>query len=404
VASTALQFSDPYGTFPTPSYVPTRVSFGVGALSALDLVLAGVAGGHKARCILLITGTRSPAKPWQEQVRDSVAAYRHIAAENRTSNPTIESITPILTRARAAGVELVVGIGGGSVLDTAKTIAALVRSEMTLRDALAEKPAVDPVPFIAIPTTAGTGSEVTPFATVWDDAAKLKYSISGAKLYPAAAIVDPALTTSMPRAVAAGTGLDALTHAMEACWSVNANEESIREGLAAIALLANHLAASVHNPADIRRRALVSQASLHAGFAIARAQTTIAHAISYPLTVRYGVHHGHAVSLSVGPLARFNAAMTDADCQDPRGIAHVCDVLARVFDALGVPDGVAAEQRVLALVRSLGLKLFGDFREFDLETIASDVIAYDRFRNNPRAMSHAQLRDFLTRLRRGPLH
>jgi hypothetical protein len=82
----------------------------------------------------------------------------------------------------------------------------------------------------------------------------------------------------------------------------------------------------------------------------------------------------------------------------------VCDVLARVFDALGVPDGVAAEQRVLTLVRSLGLKLFGDFHAFDLETIASDVIAYDRFRNNPRAMSHAQLRDFLSRLRSGPLH
>jgi phosphonoacetaldehyde reductase len=384
--------------------VPTRVTFGLGALSSLDDVLDAVAGRREAHRILLITGARSSAKPWLGQVRDSIAAYPHIAAENRTSNPTIDSITPVLTRARAAEVDLVVGIGGGSVLDTAKTVAALVRSDLALRDALVRKPALDPLPFIAIPTTAGTGSEVTPFATVWDDTAKLKYSIGGANLYPTAAIVDPALTGGMPRAVAAGTGLDALTHAMEACWSVNATEESIREGLAGIALLAGHLAASIHDPGDMQRRALVSQASLHAGLAIARAQTTIAHAISYPLTARYGLHHGHAVSVSVGPLSRFNAAVTDADCQDPRGIAHVRDVLARVFDALGVPDGAAAEQRVLTLIRALGLKQFGDFPEFDLATIASDVIAYDRFRNNPRAMSPTQLRDFLIRLRHGPLH
>jgi len=298
----------------------------------------------------------------------------------------------------------VVGIGGGSVLDTAKTVAALVRSDIALGDALVQKAALDPAPLIAIPTTAGTGSEVTPFATVWDDEAKFKYSIGGAKLFPAAAIVDPDLTGSMPHAVAAGTGLDALTHALESCWSVNATEESIREGLAAIALLAEHLPAAVRNPRDTRRRARVAEASLRAGMSIAKAQTTIAHAISYPLTIRYGVHHGHAVSLSVGALARFNAAISDEDCQHPRGAAHVRVVLDRIFDALGVSDGAAAERRIASLIRDLGLDLFGDFPEFDLGVIASDVITYDRFRNNPRAMSHRQLKGFLGALCDGPAH
>ena len=404
MASPALQLSEHRFGFPTPAYVPTRVAFGIGALNAFDDVLAEVAEDHRARKILLITGARSLAKPWQERVRASVADYPHIVAENRISNPTIASISPILAAARTAGIDLVVGIGGGSVLDTAKTVAALARSDAALADALTRKPALDPVPLIAIPTTAGTGSEVTPFATVWDDRAKFKYSIGGANLFPAAAIVDPNLTGSMPHAVAAGTGLDALTHALESCWSVNATEESIREGLAAIALLAEHLPAAVRNPDDARRRARVAEASLRAGLSIAKAQTTIAHAISYPLTVRYGVHHGHAVSLSVGALARFNAAVSDADCQHPRGAAHVRAILARIFDALGVADGAAAERRIVGLIRELGLKQFGDFPEFDLGVIASDVIAYDRFRNNPRAMRQDQLKAFLGALRGGPAH
>lgn len=157
---------------------------------------------------------------------------------------------------RAAHADLVVGVSDGSTLDTAKAVAGLLSGEQSVRAAIAARRRdFDAVPLIAVPTTAGTGSEVTSTATVWDDRAKYKHALSGPRLYPCASIVDPALTMTVPRPMIAGTGLDALAHTMESAWSVNATETSI----------------------------------------------------------------GHACGLLLGALARYNAAVADDNCQDVRG-------------------------------------------------------------------------------------
>lgn len=387
-------------SFATPSYVPTRVSFGLGALAAFPDILASVARRTGARRLLLVTGRRSRAKPWQGVVRNCLAEYPHEIIENTISNPTFDSIGAILAAARRSGTELVIGLGGGSVLDTAKAVGALAPQKIGLRDALTQRDrTITGLPVIAIPTTAGTGAEVTPFATVWDDISKTKHSLAGDDIYPVAAIVDPALTESMPPAIAAGTGLDALAHGIESSWSVNATDESIRHGIAAVALINDHLETVTRHPFDAARRTPVARASLHAGLSIARGQTTIAHAISYPLTARFGVHHGHACALSLGALTSFNAAISADDCQDPRGPAHVRSVLQRIFTALRVSDEEAAERRVLSLIRRVRLRLLSDVPHVDLGVVAADVMTYGRFRNNPRAMQRDQLDALLSSLR-----
>lgn len=386
--------------FPVPDYIPTAVRFGCGALGALDDALDTLAAEYAPRRILLITGRRSPAKPWQHDALRALGAYDHLALENTVSNPTIASIDGVLTRARAAGVDFVVALGGGSTLDTGKVVAALVRDSRSVAEALADKTAAfAPVPMLAIPTTAGTGSEVTPFATVWDAATKIKHSLGGPGFFPVAALVDPRLTETLPATTVAGTALDALAHAIESAWSVNATEESIEFALMAVRLVARHAEAALAASRDARLRERLARASLLAGLSIARAQTTIAHAVSYPLTARYGIHHGHACAMSLATLLRFNDRIEDDDCQDPRGVGHVRTVIARLLDALGACDVADGSERLHRLIGAIGLTTFDRHAEFDLPVIAADVMFYDRFRNNPRRMSRDQLDRFLVALR-----
>jgi len=139
-------------------------------------------------------------------------------------------------------------------------------------------------------------------------------------------------------------------------------------------------------------------ASIYAGLSIAGAQTTISHAISYPLTSRYGIHHGHACALSLGALLRFNAGVCEDDCQDERGSNVVRSGIAQLCYALNANDAAAGEREILSLIRSVGLKTFNQYDRISLPVVADDVMHYDRFNNNPRRMSRFQLETLLTSL------
>lgn len=379
-----------------PSFVPTKLFFGLGSSAAFADILADVMLEQGGRKILLLTGAPGEKKNWMETFESAVGGFDHIVVRNTVSNPTLGSVSEVLEIARAAGVDTVVAVGGGSVLDTGKAVAALARSDLSIEDAIAQKSVSDiPLNYLAVPTTSGTGSEVTSYATIWDDKAKAKYSLSTPAMYPMIALIDPSLGASMPQEIAAGTGLDALSHAMESCWSINSTDESIELGLAAIELVIENLETAVLNPENERALADISLASLYAGMSIAQGQTTISHAISYPLTARYGIHHGHACGASVGSLLRFNDQVSPEDCQDVRGYQHVRSVLDRIIDALSATDAASAERRILDLMGRIGLRTFDQFHEVDLALLAEDVIGYDRFGNNPRRMSADQLVEFL---------
>lgn len=383
----------------SPSFVPTRLYFGPGSSAEFTDILSDMMAEHGCRKVLLLTGAPSRRKAWMNMFDAGVVGYDRLIVRNSISNPTVRSVSEILETARRARVDAVVAVGGGSVLDTGKAIAALANSALTVEKALATKTISEtPLPYMAIPTTSGTGSEVTSYATIWDDHAKAKYSLSTKSMYPNVAIVDPLLGATMPAEIVAGTGFDALSHAMESCWSINSSEESIGFGLSAIGLVTASLERVLAARDDADALSNLSLGSLYAGMSIAQGQTTISHAISYPLTARYGIHHGHACGVSVGALLAFNDRVSHEDCQDPRGYGHVRGVLDRIVSALGATDADDAERRIRSLMHRTGLPTFDQLDGIDLDLLARDVIGYDRFGNNPRRMTTEQLIEFLDRL------
>jgi len=384
-----------------PSYVPTRFIFGEGSSESLPELARALDGTPEGPRAVLVCGRRSVAKPGLEKLLDKASTFCPITLNKQDDYPTIEGVTAMLHEARRGAVNLVVGIGGGSVIDAAKAIALLANQSFDLDAALSGAELTSPsVPLIAIPTTAGTGSEATSFATIWDMRRKRKYSLTRPQNYPRLAIIDPLLQASPPWAEKVSCAFDALCQAIEGCWSCKSTEESIDYGLEATALLIEGLEKLRTEPNDRSAYLLLSKGSLYSGMTIAQGRTTIAHAISYPLTAWYGIRHGHACALTIGALLRFNSAVTENDCLDPRGRSHVRTVIGRICTALQVCDPEQGEMRIADLLRSCGQKSFADIDEIDVDFLAQDVMSYDRFENNPRAMGRAELTSMLRSLKR----
>jgi len=227
-------------------------------------------------------------------------------------NPTFETITDAYIELKQVEYDLIIAVGGGSVLDTAKGVTALdvcgsdEGLKKYLKDGFNIPKDFDPKPVIAIPTTAGTGSEVTMWATIWDMEEKKKYSLSHPKLYPEIALLDPELTLSLPEKETIYSGLDALSHAMEAIWNKNHNPISDMLALKAISLIYTHLPLLCNDLNNLDLRSYLLYASLLAGLAFSNTKTALAHAISYPLTAHFGIPHGLACSLPLLHLLKFN--------------------------------------------------------------------------------------------------
>ena len=198
--------------------------------------------------------------------------------------------------------EVIVAIGGGSVLDAAKVLAVgefgfdAVREPLETDGASASLPATA-IPLIAVPTTAGTGSEVTSWATVWDTENANKYSLARNDLYPGHAIIDPELMRSLPLNQTISTGLDALSHALESIWNVNLNPVSANFAVSAAKSVLENLVPLSKNLGDLELRSRMAEAATMAGLAFSNTRTALAHSLSYPVTLHHGVPHGVACSL-----------------------------------------------------------------------------------------------------------
>jgi alcohol dehydrogenase len=210
------------------------------------------------------------------------------------------------------GSQVLAALGGGSVIDAAKAMAAAqgLGDEADPAAALRRGKALNLAPtvldILAIPTTTGTGAEVTRWGTVWDGTAKL--SVQSVQLYPSHAILDAELCRSMPAELILSSGLDAAAHAMEAVW--NRNHTPLSDILAsdALATLRELLCAAVENGMTWEVASRLQHAALLAGLAMSTTQTALAHSISYPLTGRFGVPHGLACGFTLAALAEFNMA------------------------------------------------------------------------------------------------
>ena len=215
----------------------------------------------------------------------------------------------------------IVGLGGGSAMDVAKiasvTIPAIKR-DIHLDDLLEDSTLFSrfkAIDCIQVPTTAGTGSEVTPFATVWDYESQQKKSLSHPMMYAKTAFIDPDFLAQVPLEVAVATGLDALNQALESIWNVNSNELTRPISRQAAILALRGLPVINEASDDPKLRDKLALASLFAGLAISQTRTSICHSISYPLTLRYGIEHGIACSFSILEVFKYNSEFVKDDLE-----------------------------------------------------------------------------------------
>ncbi len=224
------------------------------------------------------------------------------------NNPSFESCQRAIDFSRNSNYDSVIALGGGSTMDTAKTVmAALGNTNYSVADLLSDKlDFPNRIPAIFIPTTHGTASEVTMWGTIWDVTEKRKYSIAYPELYPDAAILDGSLTLSLSLELSITTVLDAVSHCFEALWNKNANQKSTDYAIEAISIILQNVELLKKNLQDIEIRNKLLKASNLAGLAFSNTKTAAAHSLSYPLTISYGIPHGIACSMPIIPLLRIN--------------------------------------------------------------------------------------------------
>jgi phosphonate metabolism-associated iron-containing alcohol dehydrogenase len=301
---------------------PVEVRFGAGALD-------GLAAAARGRKVTLVTFPEAGELGLLDRLRAVLGPALAQIVDRTEPNPDVATLAGLYRSfwARTEGRELLVAVGGGSVIDTAKTlmVGTADGSFEALVALLATGQPFTPhavTPLIAVPTTAGTGSEVTPWATVWDRGAGKKYSLHLPQTWPEAAIVDPELTRSLPARPTLAAGLDALSHALESIWNVNANPISDTHAVAAARIVLATLPALMRDLGNLELRTRMSRAALQAGLAFSNTKTALAHSISYEMTLRHGLPHGIACSFTL-PMVLGRAIGTDL-ARDA--------VLASIFD------------------------------------------------------------------------
>ena len=340
----------------TPSVAPEATVAGPGEVERLpDLVRA--MGATRA---LLVCGRTSFAASGAARVLP--ALERTVALrrwDEHRPNPTAEDVAAGLNVAAAHRPDLIIGVGGGSTLDIAKLVAALSAVEdgsdvERVARRIKGHVATDArlVGLVLVPTTSGSGAQVTHFATVY--VGTTKHSVAGAALLPDRIVLDPALAMSGTVEQRAASGADALAQAIESMWAVRGDDRSREYAEAAIRLLLPAVVAFAHVP-DLANAAAMATGSQLAGEAINRSRTTLPHALSYAITQHVGLAHGHAVAHTLpAVLARHLAA--DAVKLAEVTLAEHRRNMGRLVDALGVNDGDEAVVRVETIVRDLGLR------------------------------------------------
>ena len=355
---------------------PVRLAFGDKALSLLPALLKSMPESA-GRVLLLTRGGDLPASPEYQSLLAGLAPWKPAELHVELANPDVADLPGLLKAAQ--NPDLVIAIGGGTVLDLAKALCAF--RNQSLPDTEAARAAITAHRYgenpslgawIGIPTTSGTGSEVTQWAAFWDRERGLKYSIDHPRLFARAAVIDPRLTLGLPLRATVATSFDALCHAVESYWSRPSNAVSRLHSLEAVRRMVSSLPALLRDPRDLSLRGEVAMASLHAGLAFSSTRTTACHSISYPLTLGCGIEHGVAVCLTLGAvLARNEPALIEKDKLFAAfGAADVPGVRA-VLDGLFTPAGLSPR------LRDHGVS------ESDLPGLAERSHTKGRMDNNP---------------------
>lgn len=349
----------------------------------------------KSDSILLLTrGSNFVGSDEEQIILEQLKGRQVFRYDLPISNPDVQDLFRIVRETGRCDYDVVLAVGGGSVLDLAKCLCALRGMTLTgaehLRSVITGK-SYQSNPrkcgWIGVPTTAGTGSEVTCWATVWDRERHLKYSIEGRDLYALAAIIDPKLTLRLPARLTVASALDAVCHATEAYWSLKTNPVSRVFAVSAIRHIVQHIEAVIDDPLHEECREQVALGSFLAGLAFSNTATTACHALSYPITLKFGVDHGIAVSMTLSELLKWNEPyiMEKEKLFEAFGASNsneVDDVLKRIYRKTAISPRL----------RDYGV------READFGDIADDALHHGRMSNNPGRITQDDVKRVLCRI------
>lgn len=334
---------------------PTKITFGEGRLEDLAADARRLAG---LRPRILLVADRGVLRAGLVERAQAALAKRRLEPAvwaELDGEPRAADVDAAATAARAADAQLVIALGGGSALDVGKLAAAIAPAQAPAETyALAARALPsDPLPVLCVPTTAGTGAEVTRTAVFADHAGR-KLWAWGEALRPRQALLDPTLTLGLPPPITATAGLDALVHAIEAATNRRGNPFTDASALQAIRLVCQHLATAVHRPDDLSARAGMLIAACLAGLAIDGAGTALAHGLGHALGTIARVPHGRAVALSLRVTLPWNVAAAPrrhravAEAMGLHGVEedeHLAPALAGRYEALLRDVGVAVGLR-----------------------------------------------------------
>jgi len=373
-------------------HMPSRLYFGSGEIKNLKLIIDDYL---KARNPVLVTDAGIMKSGLLEKILPQLPGIK--VFDQIEANPKSDTINTIAKEMRALTPDLIIGLGGGSPLDAGKALALLCTNEGDIEAYEGrEKYKQDPLPFLAIPTTCGTGSEVTWVSVITDVNRKFKMSIKGPKMYPAVSIVDPDLIQTLPPSIIASTGLDALTHAVEAYLSKPATLITDNHAVKAVQLILGALEGAYtdikNNPTD---RENLMFGSTIAGFAFGNSDVTAVHCISESIGALYDIPHGIANSIFLPHVLTYNLP----DCY--RKMA----TLARLSGIKDTND-MTASQSFIEMIMDLSKRLhIPQFKDLNIGKDKFDKIAEMSFENNstpsnPRAL---EKKDYL-RILENALH
>jgi aldehyde dehydrogenase (NAD+) len=307
---------------------PTMVTAGHGSLSSIGKAVADLGGKR----VLIITDAGVSQAGLAETVRNALGDFCVGVYDKVSSDPDLETVDSATEAAREARADCIVSLGGGSVMDTAKGVCVILKNGGRANDHLNMLVLTEPqIPHIAIPTTSGTGSEVTSIAVLTSKTAGRKLFIVDTRIMPNVAILDPIFTLNLPHGLTVTTAMDAMTHAIESMTSTMSNPICDGMALQAIRLINENLPIVATNGKDEKARLNMQVAATMAGWAFTVAQVGLAHAMAHTVGSLHHVPHGAACGIIIPKVMRYN-------------VDHAAAKLAQVALALGVNTSVLSER------------------------------------------------------------
>jgi alcohol dehydrogenase len=370
---------------------PGTVCFGEGASGEAGRSAKGL-GGTKA---LLVTDKiiceSGIIAPVTKALDD--AGFPYVVYDGVNAEPTLDHVEEGLKLLRGEKCDVLIACGGGSPIDAAKAIGAMATHPGHIQDYMGLNKLTKPcTPLIAIPTTAGTGSECTIFTIITDTSRNVKMLIGSPEVMPSVALVDPLLTLNMPRGVTAATGLDALTHAIEAYVSVKATPMSDLFALSAVRLLSEYLPQAWANPGNMLARSQTMLGALQAGLAFTNASVALVHGMSRPIGANFHVPHGISNAALLGVVTEFSILGAPARYADIAKAMGICTTGMTTIAA-----AQAGVDQVKSLIRQLEVPTLAGFgiKKEQLDALApkmaEDAIASGSPGNNPRKATKEEI-------------